>query len=67
VKNLQDLQDLEDLEDLEYLEYLEEQIRSEHGSLTFEEIMKILEEELLDSKKDDPYLPLDFNDDNYRY
>lgn len=61
MKNLQDLQNLQDLEDLE------EQIRSEHGSLTFEEIMEILEEELLDSKKDDPYLPLDFNDDNYRY
>lgn len=61
MKNLQDLQDLEDLEDIE------EQLRSEHGSLTFEEIMEILEEELLDSKKDDPYLPLDFNDDNYRY
>lgn len=58
MKNLQDLQDLEDLE---------EQIRSEHGSLTFEEIMEILEEELLGSKEDDPYLPLDFNDDNYRY
>lgn len=64
MKNLQDLQNLQDLEDLEDLE---EQIHSEHGSLTFEEIMKILEEELLDSKKDDPYLPLDFNDDNYRY
>lgn len=61
MKNLQDLQNLQDLEDLE------EQIRSEHGSLTFEEIMEILEEELLDSKEDDPYLPLDFNDDNYRY
>lgn len=45
-----------------YEDDLEDQIREENQSLTYEEIMEILEAELLDSR-DNPYKPLNFHDD----
>lgn len=36
-----------------------------HSSLSFEEIMEILEEEMYqDRPQDNPYKPLDFNDED---
>ena len=45
---------------------LEEKIREEHGSLTYDEIMEILEQELYDSV-DSPYKPLNFHDEAEDY
>ena len=45
------------------MEELEEKLRKEHGTLTYDEILEILEEEMDDSF-DNPYKPLNFHDDD---
>lgn len=44
-------------------EELEKRLRRENGSLTYEEILEILEAELYDGI-DSPYKPLNFHDDD---
>lgn len=44
-------------------EEIEKRLRKENGSLTYEEIMEILEQELFDTI-DNPYKPLNFHDED---
>ena len=45
---------------------IEKRLRKENSSLSYEEIMEILEEELFESL-DNPYKPLNFHDDDESY
>jgi hypothetical protein len=45
------------------MEELEEKFRKENGTLTYEEILEILEAELYEDNNN-PYRPLDFHDDD---
>jgi hypothetical protein len=45
------------------MEELEEKLRKEHGNLTYEEILELLEEEMFEDINN-PYKPLNFHDDD---
>lgn len=45
------------------MEELEEKLRKQHGNLTYEEILEILEEEMFEDINN-PYKPLNFHDED---